>query len=149
MKTLIAVCLLSVAIPLTTSTLNICYKPNVLTTKDLKCLAANVYHEARGEPYAGKILVARTVLNRVYSNKYPDSVCSVVFQKKQFSWTLKTKKIIYDDESWAAAYNSQWSRSEATHFHATYVRPKWAEHMIKLQQVGNHIFYVQKHSRSN
>ena len=29
----------------------------------------------------------------------------------------------------------------ATHYHATYVRPKWAPRMTKLTKVGHHVFY--------
>ena len=29
----------------------------------------------------------------------------------------------------------------ATYFHAGYVRPNWASHMIRVAQIGTHIFY--------
>src|SRR5581483_7347876 len=49
-------------------------------TKARKCLAEAVYFEARGEPVRGQMAVAQVVLNRVFSGKYPNSVCGVVFQ---------------------------------------------------------------------
>lgn len=56
-----------------------------LTKADKTCLKQAVYHEARGEPIEGKVLVATVVLNRYQSNRYPNSVCGVVYQPKQFS----------------------------------------------------------------
>lgn len=29
----------------------------------------------------------------------------------------------------------------ATHYHAVYVRPRWARTMIKVDKIGLHIFY--------
>ena len=51
------------------------------------CLALNVYFEARSEPMIAQFAVAQVTMNRVASEKYPDNVCDVVWQKKQFSWT--------------------------------------------------------------
>ena len=58
-----------------------------LSEDDLFCLVQNVYHEARGEDELGQVTVAHVTLNRVQSPAYPDSVCEVVWQKGQFSWT--------------------------------------------------------------
>jgi spore germination cell wall hydrolase CwlJ-like protein len=58
-----------------------------LSERELGCLVANVYHEARGEDVLGQAAVAHVTLNRVRLPAYPDSVCGVVWQKGQFSWT--------------------------------------------------------------
>ena len=29
----------------------------------------------------------------------------------------------------------------STHYHATYVRPRWARRMTKKEKIGRHIFY--------
>ena len=47
---------------------------------EVKCLAMNIYHEARSENLAGKYAVADVVLNRVRDDRYPNSVCGVVYQ---------------------------------------------------------------------
>jgi spore germination cell wall hydrolase CwlJ-like protein len=47
----------------------------------------NVYHESRGESLIGQAAIAHVTLNRVRAPAYPDSVCDVVWQKGQFSWT--------------------------------------------------------------
>ena len=50
------------------------------------CLALAVYHEARGEPLIGQKAVAEVVMNRVASDRFPDTICGVVMQPKQFSF---------------------------------------------------------------
>ena len=63
----------------------------VVDYKEIYCLAANSYFEARGEPFDGKIAVAQVVINRVKSNKYPNTVCKVITEGPvKESW--KTKK---------------------------------------------------------
>ncbi|MFT4142964.1 MAG: cell wall hydrolase [Mobilitalea sp.] len=53
--------------------------------KDLRLLSALIYCEAQSEIYRGKIAVGIVVMNRVRSDKYPDSVKEVIYQKSQFS----------------------------------------------------------------
>ena len=57
--------------------------------QDTHCLAQNIYFEAGNQPLAGKIAVANVVLNRVEHDKFPDSVCGVIYQTKEWrtSWT--------------------------------------------------------------
>jgi len=59
---------------------------------DTHCLAQNIYFEAGNQPLAGQIAVANVVLNRVEHDKFPDSICGVVYQTKEWrtSWTGKT-----------------------------------------------------------
>lgn len=55
------------------------------STGDEDLLARLVHAEAKGESYAGKLAVAKVVLNRVASEKFPDSIQAVVYQSGQFS----------------------------------------------------------------
>src|SRR5687767_5993723 len=50
------------------------------------CMAVAVYHEARGESLEGQLAVARVIMNRAASGKYPPSWCGVVKQPWQFSF---------------------------------------------------------------
>ncbi len=52
---------------------------------DLYLLANLIYCEAGGEPYEGKLAVGAVVINRVRSEKFPDTVVGVIYQKRQFS----------------------------------------------------------------
>lgn len=56
-------------------------------TAAIMCLAMAIYAEARGEPEPGQWMIAAIVLNRVESPRYPDNICDVVAQRKQFSFT--------------------------------------------------------------
>jgi N-acetylmuramoyl-L-alanine amidase len=132
---------------------------------DVRCLAMNIYHEARSESLAGQYAVADVVLNRVESNRFPDTVCEVVHQarlwegypvrnKCQFSWYCdgKAEKVPEADKdvysiarmiAFKVYYaNSRWDFTDgATHYHADYVTPSWAATKTKTVTVGNHIFY--------
>lgn len=111
-----------------------------LTRREAACLYTNVYHEARGEPFAGQIAVAKVTLNRAKNS----SICDVVYAPKQFSWVGNNKKV-KDAEAYYRAHLAAWAALRhdwgATHYHATYVKPKWAKKLTKIEQIGNHVFY--------
>ena len=129
-----------------------------VSDKELWCLATAIYFEARGESYRGQVAVAQVVLNRVKDHRYPDTICGVVFQNQsrrnscQFSFACDgIPETINDRKSWAQAEDianrftaGQLYLTEvgdATHYHATYVRPAWAPRMNKVTQIGLHVFY--------
>jgi len=59
--------------------------------QELKCMAENIYFEARHEPMAGKVAVGQVVLNRIDDDRFPATICEVVKQgPHRESW--KTKK---------------------------------------------------------
>jgi len=126
-----------------------------------RCLAAAVYFEARSEPWAGQVAVAQVVLNRVKNPSYPDSICGVVYQNKnwrnrcQFSFACDgARDSIRDKNSWRKAQNiareviagKHWldKVGDSTHYHATYVRPRWAPRMTRKGKIGQHIFFRSK-----
>lgn len=126
--------------------------------KELWCLSTAIYFEARGESYRGQVAVAQVVLNRVKDRRYPGTICGVVFQNQtkrnacQFSFACDgIPEYINDAKSWAQAEDiaERFTDGElyltevadATHYHATYVRPAWAPRMTKLSQIGLHVFY--------
>lgn len=67
----------------------------------LRLLSSIIYCEANSESYNGKLAVAIVVMNRVRSNRYPDTIREVVYQKYQFSpvnnGTLKKALAEYDN----------------------------------------------------
>jgi spore germination cell wall hydrolase CwlJ-like protein len=111
------------------------------------CLALVVYTEARGESYQGQVMVAEVVINRVDHDSYPDNVCGVAFQKRQFSGM--TSDISIDEpEAWDTAVSVAFSVMEgyatgtkATHFHTNSASPVWASKLERLDTVGGHTFY--------
>lgn len=69
------------------------FQVHAYTERDIKCLTDNVYHEARNQ----KPIVQQAVVNLVFSRTeyslYPNSVCKVIYQPYQFSWTLVMPKV--------------------------------------------------------
>ena len=66
---------------------------HIRSHKQVECLSVMAYHEAKGESDAGMLAVIHTTLNRVRDSRFPNSVCSVVYQPSQYSWTKQNPKI--------------------------------------------------------
>ncbi|WP_349312933.1 cell wall hydrolase [Brevundimonas subvibrioides] len=126
-------------------------------SRDLECLTQAAYYEARGEGADGMRAVAQVVLNRARHPAFPNSVCGVVFQGAgrrvgcQFSFTC-------DGSMRAPVNRAAWNRARtvasaalsgsvyasvgnATHFHTTGVSPSWRNSLLRVSQVGSHVFY--------
>ena len=132
--------------------------------EDRRCLAQAIYYEARSESRVGQLAVADVVLNRVDNVNYPGTICDVVFQGServtgcQFSFTC--------DGSMNARLNKRlWLQSDdlagailagvrvpvsrnATHYHADYVTPHWADSLTPTATIGTHKFYKFKSRRT-
>lgn len=128
--------------------------------KETRCLALNVYFEARGEAAEGQLAVAMVTMNRVRSRHYPNSVCGVVWQKKQFSWTHDGKRDRpTNHRAWKLAqkiarftYQRYGTLSERTrnaldltkgalHYYAPHLTlPYWAKALSVTREIGGHIF---------
>lgn len=55
------------------------------TDAEFRLYVALIYAEAQGEPYEGKVAVANVILNRIYSDEFPDNLYDVVYEPRQFS----------------------------------------------------------------
>lgn len=121
----------------------------------LTCLALNVYHEARGDSVEGQAAVALVTINRAkLSGK---EVCEVVFEPRQFSWTIVGavgQRILpshhpKEKDAWekakqvalSALYMKDFTGG-ATHFHEASINPKWPHK--RIGRWGSHIFYKQE-----
>lgn len=124
---------------------------HAVSAKEKRCIADSIYHEARGEPLEGKMAVANVIVNRMKSRRFPNTACEVVWQRKQFSWTLyksKHRHIHNYGNPHIEAIASKALSSKlvdvtggATHYHADYVNPFWARSKTKTFVVGQHVFY--------
>ncbi len=127
-------------------------------SKPWQCLAEALYFEARGESLVGQVAVAEVILNRVDDSAYPDSVCDVVRQGEerndracQFSFYCDGKpEQVNNQEAFERSGKIAWVMldgkpriltGKATHFHAAWVQPSWAGHLVRTAQIGEHIFY--------
>lgn len=119
-----------------------CYR----ATNPRICLACNAYYEARGESFLGQVAVNQAVLTRVRRQGFPKSVCGVVYQRNQFSWTHEGHGPYKFAAAWASSLRAADKALELgangfDHFHATYVRPAWARACGIGKRLGLHIFY--------
>jgi spore germination cell wall hydrolase CwlJ-like protein len=110
-----------------------------------KCHVENIYHEARGESWSGWALVKATVENRVKDSRWPSTVCEVVHQPNQFSWTVNPNEVT-DMDSWnrIVIFVKEGSHSDfagATHYHTTSINPWWASSYEYLGTMGSHKYY--------
>lgn len=120
--------------------------------EQMTCLATAVYFEARGESVEGQLAVARVVMNRAASGKYPSSWCATVKQPWQFSFVRNGifPRVDRNSAIWAraqavakiAAANIVPSLSnDVLWYHADYVAPGWGRRLTKVNKIGAHIFY--------
>lgn len=122
--------------------------------KEVHCLTENIIYEAGGESIAGQIAVAQVTLNRVNHKNYPSSICGVVKQHKQFSWTNQPVKTKYDTIQYKKAKivainvinkNVKIPQfNEVIFYHTKAVNPKWNRKLIKVAVIGAHIFYKER-----
>jgi spore germination cell wall hydrolase CwlJ-like protein len=120
--------------------------------QELGCLAMNIYFEGRGESARGRAAIASVTMNRVQSKRYPNTICEVVWQRKQFSWTTISPRhhVINDTKAWSQALlvaklfvnGAQISLvGDATHYHSVSVQPSWQDASKLVALVGDHYFY--------
>lgn len=128
--------------------------------REINCLARNIYFESLNQSEKARAAVGYVTMERVKSSHYPNTVCKVVYQNKQFSWTLlpksrqkipsaKKKKVDYNE--WlkikklaAKIYRGVYKKNPvkgATHFHKKTINPYWANTMTRIKTIGDHIFY--------
>jgi spore germination cell wall hydrolase CwlJ-like protein len=129
--------------------------------EEIRCLALNIYFEARSEPEQGQRAVGHVVMNRVANEHYPDTACDVIKQggeerlnRCQFSWwcdgrsdkpvnevawetSLRLADEIYFGESTDPTDGALW-------YHADYVDPYWNDSLRLVKKIGQHSFYLHK-----
>ena len=168
MKEIITAGLLFVAAPIEAITTD---KPTYSPSEHIQCLAMNMYHEARDQGTAGKLAVSAVVINRVSDSRFPNTICEVIKQgptrkswrdpsvsypiknRCQFSWYCdgisdevkdeKTYQKILDFARLIMHNDIQFVdiTDGATHYHADYVKPDWADTKTRTTEIGDHIFY--------
>jgi spore germination cell wall hydrolase CwlJ-like protein len=124
---------------------------------DQTCLAATLYLEARDQPVLGQIAVAEVALRRQANSPWPDDLCRVLTQPKQFALSLVSQRYLFRNlpawnRAWAiaGATMQRWSINgerlsvvpEADHFFAHHrVTPAWAASGEQVARIGDHAFY--------
>ena len=121
--------------------------------RQVECMAKAIYFEAGNEPLAGRVAVAKVVVNRMNSGYYPHDACGVVYQRNykqagcQFTWAcLKGSTVIskplYEEavviaESVLMGFHPDYSLG-ATSFNN---RPFRDKQLIQTVKIGRQYFY--------
>lgn len=118
---------------------------NGFTEKDLKLMANAVYGEARGEPYEGQVAVAAVILNRVRSEKFPNTVSGVIFQPGAFTAVADGQIWLTPNETAMKAVKDALSGWDPTDGCLYYFNPetatsKWIWTRPQYKKIGKHIF---------
>ena len=142
-------------------------KASAIGESDRVCLAQNIYFESANQPDAGRLAVAQVVLNRVYDDQFPNTICDVVYQsytrknwkgemvpilhKCQFSWYCDGKSDVpTDSKTWSEALDLAENiisyigfdvTSGALYYHTTGVDPYWNDYLTQTVIINDHIFY--------
>lgn len=134
-----------------------------IANNERECLAQAIYHEARGESAAGQLAVANVIVNRARSERYPSSLCGVIYQNADKGRYRCQFTFACDGRADAPRERQAWARStglaekiyadyatgeeigalprSALFYHTTAVSPSWSHTYSRVAQVGAHIFY--------
>ena len=141
------------------------------SSRQNQCMAKNIFFESATQSTAGKLAVANVVMNRVKSNKWPNTICEVIEQgphyysenskewipkrdRCQFSWYCDGRSDVpkegryWRDSQKVANYVISKSNNMlditdgATHYHADYIEgPRWTHSKKNTTTIDEHIFY--------
>lgn len=138
------------------------------TNSERECMAQALYAETRGESRKGSRLVKEVIQNRKADHRYPNTICGVVGYRNKgvyhFSYQNKSDPNFYETarvfSNMHTTYEERKARrrayevadeptstnptlpSNSLNYHATSVKPNWADKLVKHAEVGAHIFYV-------
>ena len=117
-----------------------------LSKQQLECLSKAAYFESKGESDAGMLAVIHTTLNRVKDVRFPKTVCGVVYQKSQYSWTKYNPKVKEQEQyaraerlaKEAIAGKHTDNTKGALYFNSLHRKPSGT---VCTVRIGNHSFY--------
>lgn len=123
-----------------------------LEDQEYQILLKIVEAEAGGEDLTGRILVANVVMNRVRSDRFPNTITEVVYQRSgrgaQFS-PVSDGRIdrvgisVETVEAVSRALGGEDVSAGALYFRSVNSRSGWFDHSLnRVLEYGNHIFYT-------
>jgi len=126
-----------------------------IDTDSLRCIAKNIYHEARNQGDDGMFSVGFVTLNRMYHADYPSDACEVVYEPYQFSWVLDNPNVNKNNTVEYRAWLQSLQIAESilrnpyqndmygvTHYHTDAISPDWSASKTVFIQIKDHVFYV-------
>jgi spore germination cell wall hydrolase CwlJ-like protein len=123
------------------------------SSEDIRCLAYSIFREAGNQKETDQYAVGQVHINRLKEGSWGKTMCKVVHSKAQFSWTLESKVVKWSkrqEEHFTqmaegllidGVYVKKLASNKILHYHATYVKPKWAKQGQLVASAGDHIFY--------
>ena len=129
-------------------------------SKSITCMSKAIFFEARGESKAGKRMVANVISNRVkHKEAFANTICGVVYQHKQFSWTSDSWKrnssFVHISDKYAQNDYESWFESVRMSLYFVLFKPKNTGNALYfgrdyanfkglkyLGSIGNHKFFT-------
>lgn len=115
------------------------------------CMATNIYFEARGSTLNDQRAVAHVTLNRTKHHRWRGSVCDVVWERQQFSWTItahQPRNRVKTARSWLTAQRiayevmsgevSDITNQATNYYNPSVVNPPWARMAVRTTNIGAH-----------
>lgn len=126
----------------------------VVSEQERECLKLNMFYEAGGEGRRGMLAVGHVTINRSLSDRFPDDLCDVVYQRGQFHWvtqrdvhsvpeSVEPQLDILSEliiEQRLVEGEPDTLTKGATFFHNRTVQPEWDE-LTHTASIGGHEFY--------
>ena len=112
---------------------------------DIKLMANAGHGEARGEPYIGMVAVAAVILNRVESEKFPNSVSGVIFEPGAFTAVSDGQIWLTPEEESKKAVRDAINGNDPAGGAIYYFNPDtatsgWIWGRPQIKKIGKHIF---------
>lgn len=112
---------------------------------DKELLARLVRAEAESEPYAGKVEVAKVVLNRVNNDQFPNSIQGVIYESGQFSPVSNGSIYKSADSESVRAVNEAFniggnSQGSLYFYNPSTATSRWLDSRPTVTVIGHHVF---------
>jgi spore germination cell wall hydrolase CwlJ-like protein len=126
---------------------------DLVSQEEKYCMTEAIYHEARGDGYHSQLIVGFLILRRVENEWYPNTICDVVYQPNQFSYTSDANSLsMFETEAKEFAKDVTYivlttpnplPENALLYHNDTIETPaSWDEDLIELYaQVGSHVIY--------
>ncbi|PTX59309.1 N-acetylmuramoyl-L-alanine amidase [Melghirimyces profundicolus] len=118
---------------------------NGLSRGDIRVMSQAVHAEARGEPYVGQVAVAAVILNRLESEKFPDSPAAIIYQPLAFEAVSDGQINMEPNQQAKKAVNDAlngWDPSGGAlyYFNPATATSDWIWSRPQIKRIGKHIF---------
>ncbi|CCU79402.1 Spore cortex-lytic enzyme, lytic transglycosylase SleB [Halanaerobium saccharolyticum subsp. saccharolyticum DSM 6643] len=117
-----------------------------ISRDEIILLARIIHGEARGEDFKGKVAVGSVILNRIKSNRFPNTIRDVILQKGQFSSLMDGQANYYPGEEELQAARASLLGYDPTMGSIFFYNPDiatntaWISQRNFVTRIGGHVF---------